>query len=450
MSPKQNRQISCVILIASLFMGIGYATVNSVIINISGKTTSKEVTGIYITQVNYKESTNADLTNSNILSAYQTNLNSKIVLSNDDQNSSITYEITIKNSNNYDFKFDKVDFVLGEDTYNNENITFELIGLNKDDILEKNGEITFKIKFKYNGSITTNNELDSMLNFNFLVIPYTVAVYDYTGQIETLTVPHDGKYKLEVWGAQGGTANTAIGGYGSYSIGYTNLNAGETLSIVVGGKGGDCLNYSTCATGGYNGGGSSCGNHDTYFSAGGGATHIAKETGLLSTLSSKVSSILIVAGGGGGSGFYTGTLTSQYGKNNKGGNAGGYKGNSGGGPSYGIGGTQTAGGKGNTTGNAVNGSFGTGGGGASNKASGGGAGFYGGGTGFDYGSAAGGGSGYIGNIYLYDKYMICYNCTTSTEESTLTKTVTNASETATADYAKIGNGYVKIMFIDEI
>ena len=57
MSPKKNRQISCVILIASLFMGIGYATVNSVIINISGKTTSKEVTGIYITQVNYKEST---------------------------------------------------------------------------------------------------------------------------------------------------------------------------------------------------------------------------------------------------------------------------------------------------------------------------------------------------------------------------------------------------------
>lgn len=38
-------------------MGICYSTVNSVIINISRKTTSKEITGIYITQVNYKEST---------------------------------------------------------------------------------------------------------------------------------------------------------------------------------------------------------------------------------------------------------------------------------------------------------------------------------------------------------------------------------------------------------
>lgn len=38
-------------------MGICYSTVNSVIINISRKTTLKEVTGIYITQVNYKEST---------------------------------------------------------------------------------------------------------------------------------------------------------------------------------------------------------------------------------------------------------------------------------------------------------------------------------------------------------------------------------------------------------
>ena len=47
--------------------------------------------------INYKndktEVTNADIASSKIIHAYQTNMNSKVVLSDTDNNSSITYEI---------------------------------------------------------------------------------------------------------------------------------------------------------------------------------------------------------------------------------------------------------------------------------------------------------------------------------------------------------------------
>ena len=74
----------------------------------------------------------------------------------------------------------------------------------------------------------------------------------------------------------------------------------------------------------------------------------------------------------------------------------------------------------------------------------GGGGYYGGGYG--YHAPAGGGSGYIGNSLLNNKYMYCYNCETSDEESTKTYTTTNVSDTPTADYAKSGSGAARITF----
>mgnify|MGYP005756922215 CR=1 FL=1 len=107
---------------------------------------------------------------------------------------------------------------------------------------------------------------------------------------------------------------------------------------------------------------------------GGGATHIALRSGLLSTLSSYIDEILLVAGGGGAS--------SSSSRSNKGGDGGGYIGdigNSNGGRSYRVnGGTQTAGGRPNSSSYGRAGSFGQGGAGRSPYGCGGGGGFYGG------------------------------------------------------------------------
>jgi hypothetical protein len=89
----------------------------------------------------------------------------------------------------------------------------------------------------------------------------------------------------------------------------------------------------------------------------------------------------------------------------------------------------------------------------SKSSSGGGGGFYGGGS--SWGAAGGGGSGYIGNSDLNNKKMVSYynasegltsdtSAHTSNDASTYTVSTTNVSSTPTPDYAKIGNGYIRI------
>ena len=265
----------------------------------------------------------------------------------------------------------------------------------------------------------------------------TTWTFDYIGSEQTFTIPCDGEYKLETWGAQGGVYSNYTPGYGGYSNGVINLEQSEAIYITVGGKG-------VSTTGGYNGGGSSSYNAG----GGGGATHIATTSGLLKGLENSKDSILIVSGGGGGTGSF-GSFS--------GGSAGGYIGKNGGGTSPGQGGTQTSGGTpssytGPTATSGGKGLFGSGGNGGSesaysNASGAGGAGFYGGSGGGARDGGGGGGSSYIGNSLLTDKMMYCYNCTESSEESTKTVSTTCTSETPTENCSKQGNGYAKITLV---
>ena len=277
--------------------------------------------------------------------------------------------------------------------------------------------------------------------------------FDYTGGEQTFTAPVSGTYKLETWGAQGGSANeTYYGGYGGYSSGQIALDLNQKVYVNVGGTGitDDDFDASTYVNGGYNGGGTACGYKDKLASSGGGATHIATSAGQLTSLSNKKTNILIVAGGGGGGGYQ------QEGYSGAGGSGGGYNGVTG---KYVInyqnlyisnGATQTSGGSfiQYDVYTYYASSFGSGGGAskANGNASGGGGGYYGGGLGNLF-MGAGGGSGYIGNSLLIEKTMYCYNCQESSEISTKTISTTCTSATPTANCAKQGNGYARITLI---
>ena len=39
--------------------------------------------------------------------------------------------------------------------------------------------------------------------------------FGYTGGMQSVTIPADGIYKLEVWGAQGGNTKGGLGGFSS-------------------------------------------------------------------------------------------------------------------------------------------------------------------------------------------------------------------------------------------
>jgi hypothetical protein len=220
-----------------------------------------------------------------------------------------------------------------------------------------------------------------------------VANFDYTGNVQTYTVPLTGTYKLEVWGAQGGTASNPLGlagGLGGYSQGNLKLNMNTDIYICIGGVGTNAPDVTArTLPGGYNGGGKAISDGNTGWGSGGGATSITTtKRGVVSNYSSYKNEIIIIAGGGGGSGYYQ--LPNLGGR---GGSGGGNNGGNATGQDPGYGGSQSSGG----TGSTGNGSFGQGAGGTSNGPGSGG-GYYGGGSGYTSGSGGGGGSGYIGGV----------------------------------------------------
>ena len=276
------------------------------------------------------------------------------------------------------------------------------------------------------------------------------------GGEQTFNAPRTGYYKLEVWGAQGGT--TYSSGYGGYSVGIINLTKNEKLYINIGGQG--TVEFEVEILGGYNGGGKGRRVSGTGSSAsGGGATHIATQSGLLSSLETNKDKIIIVAGGGGGSGNWDSGL--------KAGSGGGYIGANGTDANsaydfnkYGIGGTQSSGGYSYDNNTIGIGQFGQGGFYTGNQSNGGGGGYYGGGASSEKSAGGGGGSGYIGNNILKEKVMYCYGCeesngtTTKTISTTGTSTerdTTNCpngySESPISKCAKVGNGYARITYL---
>ena len=228
--------------------------------------------------------------------------------------------------------------------------------------------------------------------------------FSYTGTIQTFTVPNSGVYKLEVWGGKAGNSgsggSTWQGGNGGKSTGYIKLKSGTVLYIVCGGQGangspqredGSRGGY-TLKQGGYNGGGNSYEGYNDYpdprsaGASGGGATHIALETGLLTAFENNQSKVLIVAGGGGGaSARYYPNTSSSYGSS--GGQGGG-----------------TSGG-GNAFGQGQNGEAAVDDGGSGTYQRGGGGGWSGGTKGV-------GGTGFIGNVPAITVSGVTYTPTT--------------------------------------
>ena len=306
-----------------------------------------------------------------------------------------------------------------------------------------NEEGTYYMYYDFNGKILKRKVVVLELDKSF----------DYTGSEQTYTVKLDGKYKLEVWGAQGGSYNSEYyGGYGGYSVGTIELKKNQMIYVYVGGQGTILNDNSDYIPGGFNGGGRGANKDANVIStSGGGATHVATRSGLLSSLEGYKDNILIVSAGGGGTSYQSGTYSGV------GGSGGGYIGSDGTNTMTdykpGAGGTQSSGG--NSGGGVANnqergtsGSFGQGGNG-NYYSGGGGAGLYGGGASNQ--SGAGGGSSYIGNSLLSDKSMYYYcssSCNTSTAASTKTVSTTCVDETAKKNCAKLGNGYVKITYVE--
>lgn len=169
----------------------------------------------------------------------------------------------------------------------------------------------------YAGSIKTNTDVDNCIS------AANVFTYGFTGDVQVFTAPSSGNYRIEAWGASGGSGamanETYEGGKGAYTAGTITLNQNESLYLYVGGRGTDNLELGDTrklVKGGWNGGGA--GGDDSYeqngkrdsAGAGGGSTDVALESGAVifneatymdsRSVSSYSSRIMVAAGGGGG------------------------------------------------------------------------------------------------------------------------------------------------------
>ena len=266
----------------------------------------------------------------------------------------------------------------------------------------------------------------------------SVMNFDYTGSVQTVTLA-PGTYKLECWGAQGGTySGYYIGGYGGYSKGTITLTKTTTVYVSVGGAG-----SSSSTAAGFNGGGTGISSGR----GGGGATDVRIGQ---NSLYSRV----IVAGGGGGAGVtsananpcgcgggeyggdgYYNNTTGSYttGQNRSGGSA-----------------SQTAGGITWSTGTQA--TFGQGGNASGYSCGGGGGGWYGGGGAYDSDSDSdgcwgGGGSGYVytsSTAKNYPNGCLLNSTHYLTNAQTIAGDTSFTSPTGSAETGHTGNGFCRI------
>jgi uncharacterized protein (UPF0333 family) len=126
--------------------------------------------------------------------------------------------------------------------------------------------------------------------------------FGYTGTTDIYIVPITGSYKIELWGAQGGSPNTINrGGYGGYTVGNIYLTIGTVLYFNVG----DCGYQPANLLKPFNGGGAPDITGDWVASytgnySGGGATDVRLVSGLWDNSDSLKSRIMVAGGGAGG------------------------------------------------------------------------------------------------------------------------------------------------------
>lgn len=265
----------------------------------------------------------------------------------------------------------------------------------------------------------------------------SVMNFDYTGSVQTATLT-PGRYKLECWGAQGGTYSGCIGGYGGYSKGTITLTEATTVYISVGGAG-----SSSSTAAGFNGGGTGISSGR----GGGGATDVRIGQ---NSLYSRV----IVAGGGGGAGVTSANANPCGCGGGEYGGDGYYNDTTG---SYTIGqnrcggsASQTAGGK--TWSTSTQATFGQGGNASGYSCGGGGGGWYGGGGAYDSDSDSdgrwgGGGSGYVytsSTAKNYPNGCLLNSTHYLTNAQTIAGNTSFTSPTGSAETGHTGSGFCRI------
>ncbi len=182
MNNKLFKILSLLLVIATLFMSVGYASINSITTTVSGDLIVAAQDGVFISNVNYTLTETEGTTSQKINYYVATFFDSEITLDKNTE-SSITYEITVYNNSDKDYIF--IGVVFDPNLYSNPNIEYSLNGITEyNTVLTSKDSITFTITFKYSGTDISNNTLKSKINFKFEKLP----VLKLSNEEENLTL----------------------------------------------------------------------------------------------------------------------------------------------------------------------------------------------------------------------------------------------------------------------
>ena len=165
---KKNKRVLWLSLafIAIIILGIGYASINSIILEITGKANANVQQDVFITDVEYISDIDANITTSKILNYIGTTMQSTIELSETNPNSEILYKVSVYNNSKNTYPFLAV--LYDQENYDNQNIVYEIQdnGFKVYDTIGPKEKKDIYVKFKYKDSIlATNNILNSYINF---------------------------------------------------------------------------------------------------------------------------------------------------------------------------------------------------------------------------------------------------------------------------------------------
>ena len=165
----KNTLLLLALVIATIFMGIGYSAINSITGDIKGKAIANNQNGVFITDVEYVSDIDANLNNSKIENFLGTMMKSTVELSESNTKSEIKYKVTVYNNAIEAAVFEKVTY--GEEFYDNEEITYEIEGFTPGQTIgsKETKEIIITFKYKDQTTVPANKILNSYLNFEMIV-----------------------------------------------------------------------------------------------------------------------------------------------------------------------------------------------------------------------------------------------------------------------------------------
>lgn len=161
-----------------LFMPIGYAQLsNDLLVNTTVSAEPPLI--VYITDVMISDSSGVN-SNQSVMNYYSTTLVSSSVVLGSDASSYVTMQIVVFNNTGETYGFSAVKYAIGGDSYDNDNISIELLDIKVREPILSQQYLTFHVKFFYKTSTISNRVLNSMIQYEFLPIN---EIPEDTGQI---------------------------------------------------------------------------------------------------------------------------------------------------------------------------------------------------------------------------------------------------------------------------